>query len=325
MAALFIGLGIAIVAYIAIVTLFPAVVPEEKVDFTKDALERIYEETTAQTNDINRDTKVALGNQLSEESAWVKFFYSFPFTRPMYDALVGAGYVEQAHKISMFFLGGCVLLSIIFMKLGVGIASPVLGILLSYFWAYHHCQGRIHKRNRTFLDQFPDVLDMITRSIRAGFPLNTALQMISDNMQDPSKTEFKYVLNDLALGRNINQALTRLCTRINVQDVRFFAVMVTIQQETGGNLAEVLSNLSGILRKRKLLRDKMRALTSEGRATAWILTALPVLVFCVLFFMSPGYLTPLWTDPTGMMFFGTSISLIVLCHFICGRMIAIDI
>lgn len=325
MAPLLIALGVAIIAYFAIVIMFPAVVPEEKANFTKDALDRIYEETTAQNTALERDTSVALRNQLEEEIPWVRAFYSTRLTRPMYDALVGAGYGDQALNVSLYFLGGCIAFSLIFFQLEFGVVSPVLAILLSYFWAYHHCQGRINKRNQQFLDQFPDVLDMIVRSIRAGFPLNTALQMIADNMQDPSKSEFKYVLNDLGLGRNINQALTRLCTRINVQDVRFFAVMVTIQQETGGNLAEVLSNLSGILRKRKLLRDKIRALTSEGRATAWILTGLPVLVFCVLFFMQPEYLTPLWTDPTGMMFFGTSISLIVFCHFICSRMINIDI
>lgn len=325
MAAVFIAIGIAIVAYIAIITLFPGVVPEEKQDFTKEALERIYDENTAQNTATERDTRVALQTQLADEIPWVRIFYGTPITRPMYDALVGAGYGNQALNISLYFIGGCIFLSLLLMQLGLGIVSPVFGVLLSYFWAYHHCQGRIKKRNRQFLDQFPDVLDMVVRSIRAGFPLNTALQMIAENMQEPSKTEFRYVLNDLGLGRSINQALTRLCTRINVQDVRFFAVMVTIQQETGGNLAEVLSNLSGILRKRKLLRDKMRALTSEGRATAWILTCLPVLVFAVLYFMQPSYLEPLWTDTMGMMFFATSIGLIVLCHFICSRMIAIEI
>ena len=325
MGIVFIALGVAIVAYIAIITLFPGVVPEEKADFTKDALERIYDENTSQNAEIERDTRVALRTQLSDDIPWVRLFYGTPVTRPMYEALVGAGYVNQALNISFYFVGGCIILTLLFMQLGLSIFSPLLGILLSYFWAYHHCQGRIKKRNKLFLDQFPDVLDMVVRSIRAGFPLNTALQMIAENMQDPSKTEFRYVLNDLSLGRSINQALTRLCTRINVQDVRFFAVMVTIQQETGGNLAEVLGNLAGILRKRKLLRDKLRALTSEGRATAWILTCLPVLVFSVLFFMQPDYLEPLWSDPLGMMFFGTSIGLIGLCHFICSRMINIEI
>jgi Flp pilus assembly protein TadB len=325
MAAIAIALGVAIVAYIAIVLLFPGIVPEEKEDFTKQALERIYEETTSQSADLERDTRVALRTQLNEEKPWIRFFYSTPLTRPMYDALVGAGYIDQAMNVSVAFIVGCGALWWAFSFIGFGLLSPVLGIIASYFWAYHHCQGRIKKRNRQFLDQFPDAIDMVVRSIRAGFPLNTALQMISDNMQEPTKTEFRYVLNDLGLGRSINEALTRLCTRINGQDVRFFAVMVTIQQETGGNLAEVLGNLSGILRKRKLLRDKLRALTSEGRATAWILSALPVLVFLVLSFMQPAYLVPLWTDPLGMVFFGIAIFLIVICHFVCNQMISIDI
>ncbi len=325
MGIVFVALGVAIVAYFAIITLFPSVVPEDKGDFTKEALDRIYDENANAASEAERDTRVALRNQLADEIPWVRLFYGTPLTRPLYDALVGAGYSQQALNVSLYFIGGALFLSILFIQLGFGILAPVLGLLLAYFWMYHHCQGRIKKRNRQFLDQFPDVLDMVVRSVRAGFPLNTALQMIAENMQEPSKTEFRYVLNDLGLGRNINQALNRLCARINMQDVRFFAVMVTIQQETGGNLAEVLNNLSGILRKRKLLRDKVRALTSEGRATAWILSALPVLVFTVLFFMQRDYLEPLWTHPTGMVFFGTSIGLIVLCHFICNRMIDIEI
>jgi tight adherence protein B len=319
------ALGIAILTYIGLVLAFPKVVPEEKASFTQQALDRIYEETTIGADNMDRDIELALKSQLEDAPPLARLFFSTPLTRPMYDALVQAGYADQAQTIALYFMGGSLLFVFGALYIGFGLFSLLLGPLLAYLIAYRHCMGRVRKRNAQFLSQFPDVIDMVVRSIRAGFPLNTAMQMIAENMEEPSKTEFRYVLNDIALGRSINQALTRLTSRVNEQDVKFFAVMVAIQQETGGNLAEILNNLSTILRKRKLLRDKLRALTSEGRATGWILSALPVFVFLALMFIQPDYLKPLWTHPLGMMFFGTAIGLVAFCNFIVRRMIDIEI
>lgn len=326
MGVVLIALGVAIVAYIAINVMFPGIVPEEKENFTSQALNRIYDETTARDADAERDTRIALRNQLEDDTPWVKRFYGTPLTRPMYEALVQAGYREQALVISFFAVVGTLIFTVIFMQMDMGLFfSPIAGIVTSYCVTYWFCARKVKKRNIMFLNQFPDALDMVVRSMRAGFPLNTAIQMIAENMEDPTKTEFRYVLNDISVGRSVNQALSRLCARVDEQDVRFFAVMVSIQQETGGNLAEVLGNLSRILRQRKQLRDKMRALTSEGRATGWILSGLPVFVFGTLYVMQRDYLSPLWTDPLGMMFLGTAIGMVVLCQFIIRKMIHIEV
>lgn len=326
MSVVLVALGVAIVAYIAINVLFPGIVPEEKEDFTQQALNRIYDETTARDNEAERDSRIALRNQLEDDAPWVRTFYSTPLTRPMYEALVQAGYREQAASISFFAIAAAILLTILFLEFGFGILlGPIAGVVAAYALSYWFCARRVEKRNLAFLNQFPDVLDMVVRSMRAGFPLNTAIQMIAENMEEPSRSEFRYVLNDISIGRSINQALSRLCARIGEQDVRFFAVMVSIQQETGGNLAEVLNNLSRILRQRKQLRDKLRALTSEGRATGWILSGLPVFVFSTLYVMQRDYIKPLWTDPMGMIFSSISIGLIVLCHFIVRKMTALEI
>lgn len=319
------SLGIAIIAYVGMIVAFPKVLPEDKDEHIQNALERIYQETRQGEIAPDRDIKLALKNQLADEMPWVRNFYSTRLTRPMYEALVQAGYMEQALTISLYFCGGAVLFSILFFSIGTGILSIPAGILLAYYISYRHCMGRVGKRNKVFLAQFPDVIDMIVRSVRAGFPLNTALHMIADNMEEPSRSEFRYVLNDIELGRSVNLSLTRLASRINEQDVKFFTVMIAIQQETGGNLAEVLANLSGMLRKRRLLRDKLRALTSEGRATGWILSSLPILVFVALYFVQPQYLVPLWTVPLGIVMLGVAIFLVVLCNFIVRQMINIDI
>jgi tight adherence protein B len=325
MGVIFIAMGVAVVAYIAINVLFPGIVPEEKEDFTRQALDRIYDETNSNQREVESDSRIALRNQLEDDTPWVRRFYGTPLTRPMYQALVQAGYRDQALNISFYSIAGAFVLIIGCFQMGFGIMSLLFGPVLAYILTYWVCMRKVKKRNLAFLNQFADALDMIVRSMRAGFPLNTAIQMIAENMEEPCKSEFRYVLNDISIGRSVNQALSRLAARIDEQDVRFFAVMVAIQQETGGNLAEVLGNLSKILRQRKQLRDKMRALTSEGRATGWILSGLPVFVFVTLYILQPAYIEPLWTDPLGQMFFGAAIGLIVICHFIVRRMTDLEV
>lgn len=325
MGVIFVALGVAVVAYIAINVLFPGIVPEEKEDYTRQALDRIYDETNVGQRELESDSRIALRNQLEDDTPWVRRFYGTPLTRPMYQALVQAGYRDQALNISFMSIAGAFILLFLCLQMGFGILSLVFGPVLAYILTYWICIRKVRKRNLAFLNQFADALDMIVRSMRAGFPLNTAIQMIAENMEEPCKSEFRYVLNDLSIGRSVNQALSRLSARVDEQDVRFFAVMVAIQQETGGNLAEVLGNLSKILRQRKQLRDKMRALTSEGRATGWILSGLPVFVFTVLYVLQPSYIEPLWTDPLGQVFFGAAIGLIVLCHFIVRRMTDLEV
>ena len=149
--------------------------------------------------------------------------------------------------------------------------------------------------------------------------------MLAENAEEPVRSEFRQVTDEIALGRSMPQALSRLASRINEPDIRFFVVVLTVQQETGGNLAEIVSNLSGIIRKRKQIRLKIRAMTSEGKATGIILGALPVFVFCMLYFMQPGYLDPFFNDPLGMKFFGSAIALIVVCYFVVKQMINVDI
>jgi tight adherence protein B len=166
---------------------------------------------------------------------------------------------------------------------------------------------------------------MIVRSVRSGFPLSVALQMLAEQAEEPIRSEFRQVTDEVALGRNLNQALARLSTRLNEPDVRFFVVVLSVQQETGGNLAEIVGNLSMIIRKRKQLRHKIRAMTSEGKATGIILGGLPVLVFIALYFVQPGYLDPFFNDPSGRMMFAGVLGLLGLCFFVIKQMINVDI
>lgn len=321
MGVLLAALGVGILSYIGFVILFPKAVPTETGDHVSQALDRIYEENRA-----NDEQRSVLREQLSEESPVVRLVFSWAIMRPLYERGLQAGYKNNLQQLLMIMVGVFIAIMVFGQVLGVGLPfNLLLAVLLCYLLPYRNCTNRIKKRNRKFLDQFPDALDMIVRSVKSGFPLSVALQMLAENTENPVKEEFRIVVDDIALGRSLQQALQRLSLRINQADIRFFVVVLSVQQETGGNLAEIIGNLSSIIRKRKQLRHKIHAMTSEGRATAWVLGSLPVFVFCAVYFVQPDYLTAFWTDPLGMTLFATSVGLVALCAVIVKQMINVDI
>ena len=320
MGVLLAALGVGILSYIGFVILFPKAVPTETGDHVSQALDRIYEE-----NRVNDEQRSVLREQLGEESTIVRVMFSSAIMRPLYERGLQAGYKNNLQQLLMMLVGAFVAVFVITQLMGMGAIGLLIALILGYLYPYRHCTNRIKKRNRKFLDQFPDALDMIVRSVKSGFPLSVALQMLAENTENPVKEEFRMVVDDIALGRSLQQALQRLSLRINQADIRFFVVVLSVQQETGGNLAEIIGNLSNIIRKRKQLRHKIHAMTSEGRATAWVLGSLPVLVFCAVYAVQPEYLRAFWTDPLGMTLFATSIGLVALCAFVVKQMINVDI
>ena len=321
MSVLVAALGIGILSYIGFVLLFPKAMPSESADYMQQALNRIYEENRQAQN----EQLAIIRDQLREESAIVRFVFGLDITRPLYESALQAGYQHHLRQVVLMMLAALAAGTAVFFYLGIGPLGFILAIPFAYFFPYLHCKKRIRKRNRKFIDQFPDALDMIVRSVRSGFPLSVALQMLAENAEEPVRGEFRQVVDEIALGRSLPQALSRLATRLNEPDIRFFVVVLSVQQETGGNLAEIIGNLSSVIRKRKQLRHKIYAMTSEGRATAWVLSLLPVFVFAALYFLQPGYLSAFWTDPTGRIFFATAIGLVGLCAFVVKQMINVDI
>lgn len=318
---LFIALGIGILAYVIFVIAVPKAVPKESDDYLRSALDRLAEENIT----AKKEKEEILRGQLGDTSPLVRSIFELGFMQPIYQAGLEAGYITNLQKLLIIMLvsfGGATALCL---YLGVGPASFVIGLIAAYLIPLQHCKKAVKKRNHKFINNFPDALDMIVRSVRSGFPISVAMQMLAENAEEPVRSEFRQVTDEIALGRNLSQALARLATRINEPDIRFFVVVLTVQQETGGNLAEIIGNLSGIIRKRKQLRNKIRAMTSEGKATGLILGGLPVFVFAVLYFMQPSYLDPFFNDPFGMKLLGGAIGLLVTCYFVIKQMINMDI
>lgn len=145
------------------------------------------------------------------------------------------------------------------------------------------------RRRKKMEQQFPVSLDIFVRALRAGHPIAAAIDLLTREMEDPIGSEFGLVADEVAYGAELTEALSTMAERWDLEDIRMFVVSLSVQNETGGNLAEILQNLSDVIRARASLFMKVRALSSEGRMTGWMLTALPVVAFVGLFMVNPGF------------------------------------
>ena len=154
------------------------------------------------------------------------------------------------------------------------------------------------KRQANFANQFPDAIDIITRSLRAGHPVPVAIAMVAREMPDPVGTEFGLIADEVTYGSDLETALRSLNVRVGQDDLPLFVTAVAIQNSTGGNLGEILDNIAEVIRQRIKLRRKVRAISAEGRVSAIALTALPLAMFGIIQLASPDYYGEIWGDDT---------------------------
>ncbi len=157
----------------------------------------------------------------------------------------------------------------------------------------------INRRQKKFVMGFADAMDIIVRGVRTGLPLGDCLKIIAHESPEPIRSEFVRVVEGEAVGVPVETCLDRMYDRMPVSEVNFFATVLNIQKTTGGNLGESLDNLASVLRGRKLLREKIKALSAEAKASAMIIGALPLVVMALVTVASPDYMTELYTTPTG--------------------------
>lgn len=154
-------------------------------------------------------------------------------------------------------------------------------------------------RQKKFISQFADAIDVIVRGVKSGLPLQECLRMIARESSQPLAGEFQAVVDAIAMGVPMDQALQKMYLRTPTQEVNFFNIVLNIQQKAGGNLSEALGNLSNVLRSRKLLREKIKALSSEAKASAMIIGALPIIVMLLVYITTPDYIMSLFTTDLG--------------------------
>ncbi|MBS0477637.1 MAG: type II secretion system F family protein [Proteobacteria bacterium] len=181
------------------------------------------------------------------------------------------------------------------------------------------------RRRKRMEEQFPIALDIFVRALRAGHPVAAAIELLTNEMEDPLGSEMGLVSDEVSYGANLTDALSALAERWDLDDIRMFVVSLSLQSETGGNLAEILSNLAAVIRDRASMYMKVRALSSEGRMSGWMLTVLPVLTLVSMFMVSPQFYLDVATDPMFIWGFGILIVMYFIGVYMIRRLIDLKV
>lgn len=184
---------------------------------------------------------------------------------------------------------------------------------------------RRKKRMNAFLTEMPNAVDVIVRGIKAGLPLGDCLKIISMEAAEPVGSEFRLIVESQGLGMPLSEAVERLPERIPLPEANFFAIVIAIQAQAGGNLSEALGNLSRVLRDRKRMRGKIKAVSTEAKASASIIGSLPVIVMLLIYITSPNYIMILFTEPVGKLILGISAAWMTIGILVMKRMINFEI
>ena len=189
------------------------------------------------------------------------------------------------------------------------------------FWGLSYLKKR---REAKFLDKFPDAVDVIVRGIKAGLPLLDSLKLIAVDAEEPVRSEFRSIVATQTIGMPIGEATLKLYESMQVPEANFFGIVVSIQQRAGGNLSEALGNLSRVLRDRKKMKAKIKAMSQEAKASATIIGALPLAVMTLVWLTSPDYIDLLWTSPLGRVMLAYSAAWMLCGVLVMRKMINFD-
>ena len=228
--------------------------------------------------------------------------------------------------IAIFFL-----LMLTMASLGIAIGAgrllmvAVFAGALGTFLPIMVLQYKATKTRKKMEEQFPVALDVFVRGLRAGHPIAAALDLLTVEMPDPIGSEFGVVVDEVTYGAELRDALQAMAERWDLDDMRMFVVSLSVQNETGGNLAEILDNLSTVIRERHSMMLKVRALSSEGRMTAVMLTILPVFAFTFLFIMNPGFYLDVADDPAFIPGFVTLIMMYFIGFYTIRKMVDLKV
>jgi len=199
------------------------------------------------------------------------------------------------------------------------------GIVLGAVFPYTYASYRRTKRFQKFEELFPDAIDTLARAVRAGHAFTTALELIAAEIAEPVASEFRKLFEEQKFGLPVRDALLNLAARVPLVDVKFFVTAVMLQRETGGNLAEILDNLSYVIRERFKIQRQVRVYTAQGRLTMMLLMGLPPLIVVVMLSTSPGFIRPLFADPIGHTLIVAGIALQTVGYFVIKKIIQIQV
>ncbi|WEJ59112.1 type II secretion system F family protein [Devosia sp. FJ2-5-3] len=242
------------------------------------------------------------------------------------DLLFQAGMtISTGHFIRNSVILGIVLFLVLLVIQVPYYFAAILALAGAYLLPRLYIGRKRKKYQNAFLDELPNAVEAIVRGVKTGLPLNDSMRVVAKDTKEPVRSEFGRVLDQQAFGFSMTEAVQVLYERVPLPEVNFFVVVISVQQQAGGNLSEALGNLARVLRNRKKMKQKVAAMSSEAKASAGIIGSLPVVVSILVSLVSPEYLQPLFHTPLGNLWLGVAFLMMCLGAFAMNRMIQFEI
>jgi tight adherence protein B len=241
------------------------------------------------------------------------------------DLGIRAGNILILCLISATVMGGLALILTSSMAGRQSALFVFIGIVLGGFLPYSYASYMRSRRFRKFEELFPEAIDTLTRAVRAGHAFTTALELIANELSEPIASEFRKLFEEQKFGLPVRDALLNLTERVPLVDVKFFVTAVMLQRETGGNLAEILDNLSYMIRERFKIMRQVRVYTAQGRLTMMLLMGMPPIIVVVMLAMNPDFIRPLFADPIGHTLIVAGLTLQTIGYFVIRKIIRIQV
>jgi tight adherence protein B len=241
------------------------------------------------------------------------------------DLGIRAGNILILCMVSAVLVGGMALLLTLSMPARESALFTFMGIVLGGLLPYSYASYMRSRRFSKFEELFPEAIDTLTRAVRAGHAFTTALELIANELSEPIASEFRKLFEEQKFGLPVRDALLNLTERVPLVDVKFFVTAVMLQRETGGNLAEILDNLSYMIRERFKIMRQVRVYTAQGRLTMMLLMGMPPIIVVVMLTMNPDFIRPLFSDPLGHTLVVAGITLQTIGYFVIRKIIRIQV
>ena len=219
--------------------------------------------------------------------------------------------------------GAVVLVLLVLVQVPLYLA-PVFAVAAAYLLPRMWVNRKRRKYQAAFLDELPNAVEAIVRGVKTGLPLNDSMRVVAKDTKEPVRSEFARVLDQQSFGFSMTEAVQVLLDRVPLPEVNFFVVVISVQQQAGGNLSEALGNLARVLRNRKKMKQKVKAMSSEAKASAGIIGSLPIVVAVLVSVVSPNYLVPLFTTPVGNLCLAIGLIMLAMGVFVMNRMVKFD-
>lgn len=241
------------------------------------------------------------------------------------DLGIRAGNILILCMITAVLGGGIAILLTLSMPSRESALFAFMGIVFGGILPYSYASYMRARRFRKFEELFPEAIDTLTRAVRAGHAFTTALELIANELSEPIASEFRKLFEEQKFGLPVRDALLNLTERVPLVDVKFFVTAVMLQRETGGNLAEILDNLSYMIRERFKIMRQVRVYTAQGRLTMMLLMGMPPIIVVCMLAMNPDFIRPLFTDPLGHTLIVAGITLQTIGYFVIRKIIRIQV